>query len=82
MPPGNMPLGDHQSLASRQGIDIQDAYRQIIFVDLMRVGTSLHNLAKDAGSFRILVHLFHLPSFPSLLFSSYAARIENTNDYF
>jgi hypothetical protein len=43
----------------------------------MRMGRSLHNFAKDAGSIRILVHLFHL-----FHLSSYAARIENTDGYF
>lgn len=57
MPPGNMPLGNHQAVAIAKGIDIQDAQRQVVLVDLMRGSSLGHNIAKDTGFFGLIRHI-------------------------
>jgi hypothetical protein len=71
MPPGNMSLWDDQRVAFAEGIDIQDAYRQIILVDLISLPSTGHNIAKYAGLLSLFWHIY-----------ADAAWLENANDYF
>lgn len=71
MPPGNMPLGNDKAMPFAQWVYVQDADRQIVFVDLVGFSIPCHNIAKYTG-------------IPGFFWHNYdrVAWLENSGDYF
>jgi hypothetical protein len=66
-------------VASGKRVDVQDAQSQVIFIDLVRMRYSFHDIAKDARSLGISCRISHICHICHI--SIIAPKIENSNDY-